>query len=115
MTFLDFLAWTTTIAGLITAVCSVLLAFRPQLPPLLRFGPLFVTLAYFAAALTHYAVQGVASLILIPLGGFALFLGGKLLSRRLVLAYLFAGSTFLFWPVAIFVFSRYLILVHFAR
>ena len=95
--------------------CSLLLMFRRHYPPLLRFGPLAVDGAYLVAASVHFLVEGLASVLLIPIGCFGLFLGVRVLSHRSALSYTFAASTFIFWPAALFAFSRYLVLTHINR
>ena len=115
MLFPTFMSWLCTAAMFALLLCSLLLVFKPQYSPLLRFGPLAVVGAYLGAALIHFYVEGVAAVLLIPVGCFGLFLGVRILSRRSALSYAFAVSSFVFWPAALFVFSRYLVLTHLHR
>lgn len=115
MSLTDFADWVCTGAMLAVFVCSLLLAFRRPYPPLLRFGPVAVVAVYVVAGLIHFLVEGVAAFLVIPAGCFALFLGVRMLSHRSALSYTFAASTFVFWPVVILTFSRYLMLVHLRR
>ena len=115
MSFSMLMSWLCTGAMFALLLCSFLVAFRPQYPPLLRFGPLAVVGAYLVAALIYFYVEGIAAVLLIPVGCFGLFLGVRMLSRRSALSYAFAVCSFVFWPAALFVFSRYLVLAHLPR
>ena len=102
------------IAGVILALLSIFLAFRPARSPLLRFGPSATVVAYLVASAMYYTVYGVASLILVPTGVFGLFLGLRFLFLRSALGYSFAGLSFACWPAVIYVYGRFLYLVHFS-
>ena len=101
-----------TAAGVVLALLSIILAFRPSLPPLLRFGPVATVVAYLIAGAMYYVVYGVASLIVVPTGFFGLFLGLRFLFLRSALGYSFAGLSFVCWPPVIYVCGRFLVLVH---
>ena len=103
-----------TVAGIILALLSIILAFRPARSPLLRFGPLATVVAYLVAAAMYQLVYGVAALILVPTGFFGLFLGFRFLFLRSTLGYSFAGLSFACWPAVLYVYGRFLFLVHFS-
>ena len=110
--FYHLLAWLFIAAGPALAVCSIVIAFRRQYPPFLRFAPLATVLAYFVAGAIHFLVLGVAPFLVLPVACFGLYLAVRFLWQSSTLAYLFAGCSFVFWPVALFTFSQYLIAVY---
>ena len=103
-----------TVAGIILALLSIILAFRSSRSPLLHFGPLATVVTYLMAAAMYQVVYGVAAFILVPTGLFGLFLGFRFLFLRSALGYSFAGLSFACWPAVIYVYGRFLLLVHFS-
>ena len=107
------LPWLFTVAGFSLVVCSIVIACRRQYPSFLRFAPLAAVCAYLVAGIVHFLVVGVAPFLVLPIACFGLYLAIRFLWCPSVLAYIFAGSSFVFWPAVLFIFSQYLVLTRF--
>ena len=108
----ELFRWLGISAAAVLVVCSVVLALCPRdsYPSVLRFGPLAAVCAYLLAVSVHFLVEGPASVLLLPVGCFGLYLAVRSLSYRSALARTFAASSLVFWLPSLFFFGRYVFL-----
>ncbi len=104
--------WLITGAVVALIVCSVMALLRPQLPPMLRFGPIAALLAYTAAAVLQVFVAGLAPVLVAMIASFGLWLAVRYVPLRSMFGYFISAVSFLFWGGALFVSVQYLVRAH---